>query len=307
METRENVQETSLSGVLFGGTAFLIWGLSPVYWKSIQAVPATEIVMHRVVWSFFFLLPLILWQGRWHELTGTLKNRRNLGVLMATAFIVSGNWLLYIWAVNSGRVLEASLGYYINPLVNVFLGMIFLKERLRRTQVISVVLAGAGVLYLTLHYGTFPWVALTLAFSFGLYGLIRKVVPVGALVGLSVETLILSIPAVGYLIFLNAGGTGAFLHRNMTTDISLMGASIVTAVPLLLFTLGTRRLTLATIGFLQYIGPTCMLLLGILVYGETLSPAQVFTFALIWLALAIYSADSVMTYRRLHRTPVPGH
>lgn len=286
------------SGVLFGVSAFLIWGLSPVYWKLLGAVPAFEVILHRIVWSFLFLLPLLLFQGRWNELTRALRTPRILLILMGTGLLVALNWFLYIWAVNHDRVLQASLGYYINPLVNVLLGMVFLGERLRPPQVAAVVLAAVGVAFLTFYHGVFPWVSLALAFSFGLYGLIRKVVRVGSLVGLTVETLALGVPATLLLIRMTVDGSGAFLNRTPVMDLTLMGAALVTALPLLLFTRSARRVTLATLGFLQYLAPTCMFLLGVLVYHEPFAPAQLLTFAAIWIALGIYSADSLAAYRR---------
>lgn len=297
----ENEKNEQLTGAVCGAAAFLIWGLSPVYWKVLKIVPALEVIMHRIVWSFIFLVPMIIIQGKWEECVEVFKNFKTLIILLFTALFVAFNWLIYIWAVNHGRVLEASLGYYINPLVNVLLGVIFLKERLRHMQLIAVILAGSGVLILTLYYGKFPWVSLTLAFSFGLYGLIRKVVAVASLTGLCIETLLLSIPAGIYLIYLNTHDSGAFLRIDFSTDVFLVGSALVTALPLLLFILGTKRLNLSTIGFLQYIAPTCMFLLGVFVYGEPFSKIQVITFSLIWTALGIYSGDSVTYFRRLHK------
>lgn len=215
-----------------------------------------------------------------------------------TTTIVSCNWFLFIWAIHNNNVLQTSLGYFITPLVNVLLGTVFLKERLRLLQITAVSIAACAVFYLTVSYGSFPWVALSLAFTFGFYGLIRKIAPVSALVGLSVETLLLSIPATGYLIYLDAGGFGAFLHNGFKTDLLLMGAALVTALPLLLFTMGARRINLSTIGFLQYIAPSCTFLLAVFVYDEPLSGDQIFTFIMIWVALSIFSADSLRYYHR---------
>lgn len=287
-----------VSGVAFALTAFLIWGASPVYWKVLADVPALEIICHRMVWSFFFLLPLLWWQGRWPEFTEVLKKPRTVATLLLTALLVAVNWLIYIWAVNHGLVLQASLGYYINPLVNVVLGALFLRERLRRFQYGAVLLAGAAVVYLTVSLGQFPWVSLTLAVTFGIYGLIRKIVAVGALVGLLVETALLSLPALVYLGGLQVAGTAAFAADGQRISFFLAGSALVTALPLLCFSLGARRLTLASLGFLQYVAPSCMFLLGVLVYEEPFSTAQVKTFLMIWAALAIYSADSVLFYRR---------
>ncbi|MBW2487377.1 MAG: EamA family transporter RarD [Deltaproteobacteria bacterium] len=288
----------TIAGVVYAVSAFLIWGISPIYWKALRSVPALEIILHRIVWSFFLLVPLIMIMRRWREFVLVFRNLRTLLILLFTAIIVGGNWLLYIWAVNTDRLLQASLGYYINPLVNVMLGMVFLKERLRPPQILAVVMATAGVLYLTLYYGEFPWIALTLAFSFGLYGLIRKIAPVGALVGLTVETLLLSIPALIYLFYLDRLGQGAIFRVSLKLDLMLMGCSVVTALPLLFFTLGARRLYLSTMGLLQYLAPSCMFVLAVFLFREPFTSAQVLTFILIWTALAIYSTDSVRYYRR---------
>ncbi|MGD9349848.1 MAG: EamA family transporter RarD [Desulfobacterales bacterium] len=297
-KSQTRISETdTLWGVLFAVAAFLIWGISPIYWKALRPVPAFEIILHRIVWSFFFMVPLIIHMRRWQEFIGVFRNLRTLLILLFTAVIVGGNWLLYIWAVNTDRLLQASLGYYINPLVNVVLGMVFLKERLRPPQILAVVMATVGVLYLTLYYGEFPWIALTLALSFGLYGLIRKIAPVGALVGLTVETLLLSIPALICLFYLDRLGQGSIFRVSLKLDLMLMGCSLVTALPLLFFTLGARRLYLSTMGLLQYLAPSCMFVLAVFLFREPFASAQVVTFILIWTALAIYSTDSVRYYR----------
>jgi chloramphenicol-sensitive protein RarD len=294
---RSQARRNSLTGAFYAASAFLIWGLSPVYWKAMQQVPALEIVTHRVVWSFFILLGLTLAQRRGGELVEALRSPRTLLVLMLTTLLVSVNWLLYIWAVNAGYMLQASLGYYINPLVNVLLGMLFLKERLRRPQALAVLLAGAAVAFRTVSYGQFPWIALTLAFCFGLYGLIRKVAPVGPLVGLTVETLLLTPMGVAYLIYLERVDAGALFHGNLALDALLIGTGLITAFPLLFFNLGARRINLSTVGLMQYIAPSGMFLLAVLVYGEPFTVVQLWTFALIWIALAIYSIDSLRAYR----------
>jgi chloramphenicol-sensitive protein RarD len=285
-------------GALFAFFAFLIWGLSPLYWKALHGVGAFEIILHRILWSFAFLMPLVCLSHRWTELRKTIKSPKMLSILLITSILVGGNWLIYIWAVNNGRVLQASLGYYINPLVNILLGMVFLRERLRRAQAVAVLLATLGVLNLTFRYGVLPWVSLALAFSFGVYGLIRKVAAVGALVGLTVETLLLAAPAGIWVFHLHQIQSGAFLHSGIKTDLLLLGTGILTATPLLLFNLGARRITLATLGFIQYTAPTGMLLLGVTMFGEPFSRIQAVTFGLIWTALAIYSWDTVRGNRK---------
>ncbi len=286
------------AGIAYAVCAYLIWGLSPIYYKTLQAVPALEILMHRMVWSFAFLMPIVILMGRWQEFTSAVTNRRTLSILLVTTILISSNWFVFIWAVNSGRILEASLGYYINPLINVLLGMVLLGERLRRPQVVAVCFAIVGVVYLTIEIGVLPWAALFLAVSFGFYGLIRKVAPVNALVGLTVETLLLSIPATAYLVYLNVNGGGAFLQGNPRIDILLMCAALMTALPLLLFTTGARKIHFVTIGLLQYIAPSFSFLLAVFVYGEPFGRAQLLTFVLIWLALAIFTVDMAVHHRR---------
>jgi chloramphenicol-sensitive protein RarD len=288
----------SLLGVIYAGAAFLIWGLAAVYWKELKSVPSLEIIAHRVAWSFFFLLPLIIFQRQWAEFVAILQNLKILLILLTSAILVAANWLLYVWAVNNDHLLQASLGYYINPLVNVVLGMFFLRERLRPPQILAVLLATTGVIYLTIQYGSFPWIAITLAMSFGLYGLIRKVAPVSPLVGLAVETLLISLPAIGYLFYLDSQGTGSIFRISLNLDLLLMGCAPLTAIPLLFFTAGAKRLYLSTLGLMQYIGPSGMFLLAVFYYLEPFSTAQVWTFIMIWTALVVYSTDSVIYYRR---------
>ncbi|MEZ4529112.1 MAG: EamA family transporter RarD [Desulfobacterales bacterium] len=292
------MKNESAAGALFSAAAFLIWGISPLYWKLLKSVPALEIIMHRIVWSFAFLLPLILYQRQGKDFVRIFRKPAMLLTLAATSVLIASNWLIYIWAVNTGHVIEASLGYYINPLVNVLLGRIFLKEHLRPLQKSAVILAASGVLCLTVYCGAFPWIALVLAFSFGIYGLIRKVISVSSLHGLGAETFLLSLPAAFWLISLKTGNSGAFLQIDRHTDLLLMGSALVTALPLLFFTIGARRLNLSTLGFLQYIAPSCMFLLGVFVFGEPFTPIQMLTFSLIWTALILYSADSVAAARK---------
>lgn len=293
----QNRPRDSLTGVICAATAFLIWGISPIYWKQLLAVPSLEIVMHRIVWSPLFLLPVLAHQKRWGEFAGTLKQPGAILGLLFTTLLISANWLIFIWAINNEHVLETSIGYYMTPLINVLLGMIFLRERLRPLQGAALALAAGAVFYLTLDYGKFPWIALSLGFSFGLYGLIHKIMAVSAITGLMVEMLLLSAPALAYLIYLDNLGTAAFLHAGLRIDLLLAATSLFTAFPLFLFTLGTRRLHLSTLGFIQYIAPSCYFLLAVFYYHEPVSSPQVRTFLLIWVALCCYSTDSVFFYR----------
>jgi chloramphenicol-sensitive protein RarD len=297
-EQQPKLKPESLFGVFYAGSAFLIWGLGPIYWKALSAVPSLEIIGHRALWAFIILLVPVA-SGRFkHEFVNALKDLRVLLTLLLTAAILAGNWLLYVWAINNNHILQGSLGYYINPLVNVVFGVLFLRERLRPAQIAAVLLAGLGVAYLTFSYGVFPWIALALASSFGLYGLIRKVAPVGPLVGLSIEVMLMTAPAAIYLIYLGAKGGGSFLRGSISTDLLLLGTSLLTAVPLTLFTAGAKRLNLSTVGLLQYMAPTMMFLLAVFYYHEPFLKAQVWTFIMIWTALIIYSTDSVIYYRR---------
>ena len=293
-----NLKSETISGVIYAGSAFIIWGLGPIYWKALSGVPSPEIIVHRVIWSSLLLLALIVLGRFWNEFVSALKDVRVVLTLFSTAVILALNWLLYVWAVNNNHMLQGSLGYYINPLVNVVFGVLFLKERLRRAQILAVLLAGVAVVYLTVSYGEFPWIALALASSFGLYGLIRKVAPVGALVGLSIETLLLVTPAAVYLVYLGMNGHASFLGGSLRNDLLLMGTAVLTAVPLTCFAAGARRINLSTVGLLQYIAPTGMFLLAVLYYHEPFSMTQVWTFIMIWIALIIYSTDSVIYFRK---------
>jgi len=265
-----------------------------------MTVPALQIAAHRVVWSFVFVIPFVVLGKRKNEFVATLTDLRAMGLLVLTSLLVGCNWLTYIWAINSGFLLQASLGYYINPLVNVLLGTVFLKERLRGYQCVAVAIAGSGVLYLTFIYGQFPWIALLLAFTFGFYGLIRKVIQVGSLVGLSMETLLIAMPALGYLLYADLHGTGAFLNLRPGIDLLLIGSAVITAIPLILFAMSARRVQLTTLGFLQYIGPSGMFLMAVFLFKEPFRPEQLICFMLIWTALVVYSIDSVLHYRKTH-------
>ena len=291
------------AGAVSGASAFLIWGLSPVYWKALGSVPAFEIILHRTIWSLLFLAGVLTISRKWEPFKIALATPKVRWILLLSTIIVGGNWFLFIWAINSNQVLQTSLGYFINPLVNVLLGTLILRERLRPLQLLAVLLAGGAVLYLTIDFGRFPWIALTLGFSFALYGLIRKVAPVGALEGLTVETLFLSIPAVFFIADYEISGQGHFFAGHLSISLLLAGGALVTALPLLLFNIGARRLHLSTVGFLQYIAPSCTFILGAFVYREPLSLTQLVTFVLIWTALAMYSVDSVMVFRKIKEPP----
>lgn len=289
-------------GYILGLGAYIIWGLFPLYFKAIQSVPAVEIIVHRVLWSALFgSLLLLVWKhpGWWRELR---DNPRRLAILALSGTLIAGNWLTYVWAVNNGRMLEASLGYYINPLINVLLGMLLLGERLRRLQWLAVGLAALGVAQQVWQVGSLPWVSLALALSFGFYGLIRKQAPVAALPGLVVETWMLVPLAIGWLLLHPTANSASLAFLNSSEALWLIAAGPVTLIPLVCFNAAARHLPYATLGFLQYIGPTLVLLLAVFVYGEPFDSGRLLSFACIWLGLALYMLDAVRTRRRAERT-----
>lgn len=285
-------------GLLNALGCFIFWGLFPIYFKLLQHVPALEVLAHRILGSATLLLAMILAQGQWLTLQAELRNHRRLGFYLLTALLISGNWLLYIWAVQQGRILEASLGYYINPLVNVLLGVLFLSERLNPRQRLAVLIAAFGVLALVIGYGVFPWVSLTLAFSFGGYGLLRKKAGHPPTLGLCVETVLMAPVA---LLFLAAQGGGALGAVNGATDALLLAAGPVTVFPLLMFLQATQRLRLSTVGLIQYLTPTLQFLLAVAVYREPFTAIHLTAFGCIWLALALYSADAWFGHRTLQK------
>lgn len=286
-------------GYLYAIGAYLAWGFLPIYWKGLQGIPALEILSHRIVWSLVFICLLLTVKRHWHWLHSALRSPRIMITFLATAVILSINWGTYIWAVNADQVVETSLGYFINPLISVLLGVIFLHERLRHWQWVSVAVAAIGVLYLTLIYGSLPWIALTLAFSFGFYGLIRKTAALDALEGLALETAWIFLPALAIIMFSELSGNGALGQRELSTTLLLIGAGLATAVPLLWFGMAARRIPLTSIGILQYLAPTCQLMIGVFLYKEPFDTNQLIGFCLIWLALLIYTSESISHTRKL--------
>jgi chloramphenicol-sensitive protein RarD len=280
------------TGVALATGAFLCWGLFPIYFKLVGAVPAVEMLANRVVWSLLFVTGLITVLRGWPAVLAVFPNRRLVAILTLSAVVISLNWGVFIWAIANDRVLQSSLGYYINPLVSVVLGVVVLRERLRAAQWAAVGLAAAGVAYQVIGLGAFPWVALTLAFSFGFYGLIRKMAAVDAYSGLFVETLILSPVALAYLTWLEATGRGALGAGDWGLNGLIAASGVVTALPLILFVAGAKRIRLSTLGLLQYTVPTGHLLLAVFVYGEPFTRGNLVTFGCIWAALAIYTFDT---------------
>lgn len=272
--------------------AFGWWGLAPIYFKAVSTVPALEVVAHRVVWSAALLVVIVVMRQGWRVVWGEFSNLGRVGFYALTAVLLSTNWLVFIWAVQNDRLLEASLGYYINPLVNVLLGVLFLKERLNTMQRAAVLLATLAVAYQVVGYGRLPWVSLTLAFSFGFYGLLRKRGGFDPLRGLLVETLVMMPLALGFIAFLWHQGSGAIAHRGLPMDGLLILSGVVTTVPLVLFLEGANRIRLSTLGLMQYATPTLHFLLAVMAYGEAFTMAHAITFGLIWMALGLYSYDA---------------
>lgn len=285
-------------GILLVISAYVFWGLMPIYWKSIKSIPSIEILGHRIVWSVVFLMAIQIIRNRWDWIRTKLKDSKTRLTFIGTACVIGFNWFLYVWAVNSGYIVEASLGYFINPLISVFLGVLILRERLRPIQWLAIIIAAVGVLYMTFAYGAFPWIALVLAFCFGIYGLMRKIGSLGALDGLTFETGVLFLPSLLYLILLESKGMGTFAHASLQTTVLLSVAGIATALPLLLFTSSVRQIPLSVAGILQYILPTMLFILGVFVYKEPFSTTRLIGFIFIWIAIILFSADGFEIQRR---------
>jgi chloramphenicol-sensitive protein RarD len=285
------------NGIIYATLAFLCWGLFPLYFHALQEVPPSQILAHRVLWSLLFLAIVLTVRRQWKWLPAVLRQPRVIASFIASAFLLSANWLMYIWAVNNGHVIEASLGYFINPLVNIMFGYLVLKERLRRGQWAAIGLAAIGVAWLTWQAGTVPVIALILASTFGAYGLMRKTAALGALEGLSFETMVLFPLALGYVIWLSLHGQNSFVAASDHTRWLLLAAGPITAIPLLMFAAGARKIPLSVLGLLQYISPTIQFLLGIWLFHEAFTEARLVGFLLIWSALALYAAEGLWRNR----------
>jgi chloramphenicol-sensitive protein RarD len=292
---------TTSKGFTAAAAAFAIWGVFPLYFHSLRQISPFQVIAHRVVWSCLFVLVWTALRGELSTLRATLVNRRVVWRLAVTATLITINWIVYVWAVMNGHVVESSLGYFINPLVNVLLGVALLSERLTRARWTAVALAATGVAYLTMVAGSPPWIALTLAFSFGAYGLIRKVVKVESLPGLATETLVLLPFAVVYLLWCESAGTGALGHAGPAIAALLIGSGPLTAIALFLFAYGARRLPYSTVGVLQYIAPTLQLACGVFAFHERFERTRALGFALIWTALLIYAGESLWLSRKQQR------
>lgn len=284
-------------GILYAAGAYALWGFFPIYFKAIHAAPADQIVAHRFAWSFLFLIAVVALRRELPALRASL-NRSTLLTYLGAGVLLAFNWGLYVWGVNSGNVVETSLGYFINPLVSVVLGVVFMRERLRPLQWVPVALATVGVLYLTFSFGKLPWIALGLAFSFGLYGLIKKLAPLSSLHGLTLETGSLFVVAAAYLLAVELRGVGSFGHVAPLTSLLIALSGVITAIPLLLFATGARLVPLSTLGLLQYFAPTLQFLIGVFLYQEPFTPDRLIGFSIIWLALILFSAESIIVGRR---------
>ncbi|MEH6475962.1 MAG: EamA family transporter RarD [Sneathiella sp.] len=297
-EAASAAKKNQQQGLIAALCAFLLWGIFPLYFKLMAHIPVLEILANRIIWSLALVLIIIAFTGRFSHLFAALKNRKVMMIFMASTTVIALNWVTFVWAISNDRILEASLGYYINPLVNVGLGMIFLGERLNRWQGIAIGLATLAVIIMTILMGTLPWVSLVLGFSFGFYGLLRKKVQAESVVGLTIETGLLFPLSIGYLLYLVSmgslqGGTldGAFYEFD--TLLLLAGTGLVTAVPLILFSFGAQRLRLTTVGILQYVAPTLHAVWAIFIFDEEFSQAQLIAFSLIWIGLLIYTWDGL--------------
>lgn len=294
-------------GILAALAAYFLWGLFPIYWKWLDYVDAAEILAHRMLWSFVFMLLLMAWGREWRWLKTAVSQPRVLFMFILSATLLGINWLTYIWGVNNGYIVDTSLGYFINPLVNVLLGVLFLRERPRGGQWLAIAIATIGVIYLAVSYGVVLWISLTLAFSFAFYGLIRKTSSLSSWEGLTLETAVFFLPAFAYLFMLDIDGTAAFGHISTTTTLLLIGTGAATSIPLLFFAYGARQVTLTTLGILQYIAPTMQFLLGVYVYNEPFTSQRIIGFSIIWLALALYSGETIWQRRQRRRIvqPIP--
>jgi len=285
----QDTRREKIIGTWYAVGAFIVWGLIPLYFKTLTQVPSMQMLAHRIFWTFLFVSILISLKNRWPEMRKIFSPQKNKVMSLLSALAISTNWMVFIIAVNTNHIVETSMGYFINPLLNVLLGTVFLKERLKFWHIVSVFLALIGVSYMTFQYGKIPWIALSLALSFGFYGLLRKISHVDSLLGLSAETAILSPFALYYLVAQRIHGTGVFAAASLITHLLLIGSGVVTAIPLLCFVHAARRIPLSTVGFIQYLAPSLHLFLGVIVFKEPFTTSHILGFGFIWSALIIYS------------------
>jgi len=291
-------------GILYGVGAYALWGFFPIYWKFLHEVSALQVIGHRIGWSFILLIAYVLLTRKWQEFRSLAFNAKTIGIYSIAGVLLTFNWLIYVWGVNAGFIVETSLGYFINPLLSVLLGVLFLRERLRPMQWVPVALAAIGVGYLTFVYGRPPWIALSLAFTFGFYGFVKKLSPLGSLYGLTLETGIVFPAALIYLAIMGINGSGAFLHDGTFIDALLIGAGLVTTIPLLMFASAAKKIPLTIVGLLQYIAPTLQFLIGVFIYKEPFDLAHFIGFAIVWVALIIFAGESYFA-NRASVEPIP--
>lgn len=297
------MNKNTQDGLAYSAAAFIMWGLLPIYWKSLEAVPSLELLCNRIVWSLVFVGILLTCKKRWSEVKAALADPKGKILLTLSSCLIGLNWFIYIWAVNHGHVVDTSMGYYMTPLMNALLGFIFMKEKLNRLQSLAIMLAACGVAYSIIDYGHIPYIALTLAVSFAFYGLVRKIMKVESLPGLFVETAVLAPASAAYLIWLAFSGEISIYKIGILENTMLFGAGAATSLPLILFAHGARRLRLVTLGMMQYIAPTLALMLGVFLYNEPFSSARLVTFAFIWSGIAIYVADGMSKNFKLASKP----
>lgn len=290
--------DSTFIGFIYGIAAYVLWGVLPLYWKLLDEISATEILAHRILWSFVFMWAILSFNGQLKGCIQALKDRSNIVRILCATILITINWGLYIWAVTSGHILESSMGYYMNPLIVVVLGVVILKEKLNIWQIVSLIMAAVGVCIITISYGQIPWVSLMLALTFALYGLMKKTIQVGSAIGLGLETAFLMPLVLSYIIIRQASGIGALGSISTATTFILVGSGVVTALPLLWFAKGAKRIPLSSIGFLQYISPTISLLLGVFVYKERFTQTHMLSFGFIWCGLIIYSISQVNQMRK---------
>jgi chloramphenicol-sensitive protein RarD len=291
-------------GILNGLAAYVLWGFFPIYWKFLHQVPALQVIGHRIAWSFVLLMVIIFATHQWKDFSKAALTPQVIGIYSVAAVLLTVNWLVYVWGVNAGFIVETSLGYFINPLLSVLLGVIFLRERLRPMQWVPVGIAAIGVIYLTAVYGRLPWIALALAFSFGFYGFVKKLAPLGSLYGLTLETGIAFPFALIYLLILELNSTGAFAHEGFSITFLLIGAGAVTTIPLLMFASAAKEIPLSLVGLLQYVAPTLQFLIGVFLYKEPFDRSHLIGFGIVWVALVIFWVENYLAHR-LPVEPIP--
>ncbi|NQT64964.1 MAG: EamA family transporter RarD [FCB group bacterium] len=290
------------SGIVYAIMAYLLWGLFPIFWKVIKFVSPYEILCHRIIWSFVFLAIILTSKKNWKWLKKVFADKKTLLIFAISSLLLAINWLLFIYAVNSGYIIEASLGYFINPLFSVFLGVVFLKERPRIWQWVAFGIAAIGVLYLTFVHGSLPWIGLSITFTFGIYGLLRKTDPLSSTEGLTINTMMLFIPAFIFLLFREYSGVGSFGHIELKFNLMLILAGAVTSLPLIFFASAAKRIALSSLGILQYIAPILQFCVGYFLYKESLDPNKLIGFVFVWIALMIYTAESIIDRRKMRVT-----